>query len=553
MIETLSIRSLGVISSAQLELQPGFTAITGETGAGKTMLLTGLGLLLGERADSSVVRSGEKQLLVEGRIISKDSGLQNKLVELGAEINGGEILINRTVTTDGRSRAAIGGASVPISTLNSVAQELVTVHGQSEQIRLKSIAKQREALDEFGGEKLALALTSYSQVFTQFKELEQRLNRMRSASEQDAFRITKLKEQIADLERLEPKLGELTSLSDQLTRLSNVEGLRLAASEAHELLAGEELDARSQIGRAKRVLESSTDGKLREIADLASEATGLINEIALQLSSYLTDLEADPQTLDQLQRRKAELVALERKYGSSIDELAEQLPKLQSQLLDLDSSDEQIEKLEMQLGAMESQLSAAAKTLTQERKKAARELSKRVSDELGQLAMGDAQLEISIGELTEFEQSGADRVEFLLANRSGAEPRPLSKGASGGELSRIMLAIELVLAGKTPLPTMIFDEVDAGVGGGAAVELGRRLRELARSTQVIVVTHLPQVAAFADHQIRIFKDSTGGVSASSVSVLSQTERQQELARMLSGNSDSEIALSHAKELLELRG
>jgi DNA repair protein RecN (Recombination protein N) len=553
LIETLSIRSLGVISSAQLELQPGFTAITGETGAGKTMLLTGLGLLLGERADSSVVRSGEKQLLVEGRIIFKDPGLQNKLVELGAEINGGELLINRTVTTDGRSRAAIGGASVPISTLNSVAQELVTVHGQSEQIRLKSIAKQREALDEFGGEKLALALTSYSQVFTQFKELEQRLNRMRSASEQDAFRITKLKEQIADLERLEPKLGELTSLSDQLTRLSNVEGLRLAASEAHELLAGEELDARSQIGRAKRVLESSTDGKLREIADLASEATGLINEIALQLSSYLTDLEADPQTLDQLQRRKAELVALERKYGSSIDELAEQLPALQSQLLDLDSSDEQIEKLEMQLGAMESQLSAAAKALTQERKKAARELSKRVSDELGQLAMGDAQLEISIGELTEFEQSGADRVEFLLANRSGAEPRPLSKGASGGELSRIMLAIELVLAGKTPLPTMIFDEVDAGVGGGAAVELGRRLRELARSTQVIVVTHLPQVAAFADHQIRIFKDSTGGVSASSVSVLSQTERQQELARMLSGNSDSEIALSHAKELLELRG
>lgn len=553
MIETLSIRSLGVISSAQLELQPGFTAITGETGAGKTMLLTGLGLLLGERADSSVVRSGEKQLLVEGRIISKDSELQNKLVELGAEINGGEILINRTVTTDGRSRAAIGGASVPISTLNSVAQELVTVHGQSEQIRLKSIAKQREALDEFGGEKLALALTSYSQVFTQFKELEQRLNRMRSSSEQDAFRITKLKEQIADLERLEPKLGELTSLSDQLTRLSNVEGLRLAASEAHELLAGEELDARSQIGRAKRILESSTDGKLREIADLASEATGLINEIALQLSSYLTDLEADPQTLDQLQRRKAELVALERKYGSSIDELAEHLPSLQSQLLDLDSSDEQIEKLEMQLGAMESQLSAAAKALTQERKKAATELSKRVSDELGQLAMGDAQLEISIGELTEFEQSGADRVEFLLANRSGAEPRPLSKGASGGELSRIMLAIELVLAGKTPLPTMIFDEVDAGVGGGAAVELGRRLRELARSTQVIVVTHLPQVAAFADHQIRIFKDSTGGVSASSVSVLSQTEREQELARMLSGNADSEIALSHAKELLELRG
>jgi DNA repair protein RecN (Recombination protein N) len=553
LIETLSIRSLGVISNAQLELQPGFTAITGETGAGKTMLLTGLGLLLGERADSSVVRSGEKQLLVEGRINSSDSQLHAKLAELGAEVSGGEILINRTVTTDGRSRAAIGGASVPISTLNSVAQELVTVHGQSEQIRLKSIAKQRQALDEFGGEKLATAFASYSQVYTQFKELEQRLSRMRSSSEQDAFQIAKLKEQISDLERLEPKLGELASLSEQLTRLSNVEAFRLAASEAHELLAGEELDARSQIGRAKRILESSSDSKLREIADLASEATGLINEIALQLSTYLTDLEADPQTLDQLQRRKAELVALERKYGLSVDELAEQLPALQSQLLDLDSSDEQIEKLEIQLGATQAQLAAAAKNLTQERKKAAKELSKRVCEELSQLAMGDAQLEISISELAEFESSGADRVEFLLANRSGAEPRPLSKGASGGELSRIMLAIELVLAGKSPLPTMIFDEVDAGVGGGAAVELGRRLRELARSTQVIVVTHLPQVAAFADHQIRIFKDSSGGVSASSVSVLSQSEREQELARMLSGNSDSEIALSHAKELLELRG
>lgn len=552
MIETLSIRSLGVISAAQLELQPGFTAITGETGAGKTMLLNGLGLLLGERADSSVVRSGEKQLLVEGRIISSDPLLLEKLAELGAEVNGGEILINRTVSTDGRSRAAIGGVSVPISTLNAVAQELVTVHGQSEQIRLKSIAKQREALDQFGGEKLSVALTSYSQLYGQFRELEQRLNRMRSSSEQDAFKISKLKEQIADLERLEPKPGELVSISEQLTRLSNVESLRLAASEAHELLAGEELDARSQIGRAKRILEGSADSKLREIADLAAEATGLINEIALQLSSYLSDLEADPQTLDQLQRRKAELVALERKYGSSIDELAEQLPSLQSQLLDLDSSAEQIEKLEMQLAAMESQLAVAAKNLSQERKKAAKELSKRVSDELSQLAMGDSQLEISIGELAEFEASGADRVEFLLANRSGSEPRPLAKGASGGELSRIMLAIELVLAGKSPLPTMIFDEVDAGVGGGAAVELGRRLRELAKSTQVIVVTHLPQVAAFADHQIRIFKDSTGGVSASSVSSLSQIEREQELARMLSGNSDSEIALSHAKELLQLR-
>jgi DNA repair protein RecN (Recombination protein N) len=551
LIENLSIRSLGVISSAQLELQPGFTAITGETGAGKTMLLTGLGLLLGERADSSVVRSGEKQLLVEGRILSKDQDLLSKLSELGAEVTSGEVLINRTVSNDGRSRAAIGGAGVPISTLNSVAQELVAVHGQSEQIRLKSASKQRQALDDFAGESLDGPLASYQQTYSQFRELQQRLDRMRSSSEQDAFRISKLKEQISDLERLQPEVGELTKLSDQLARLSNVEGLRQAASEAHELLAGEELDARSQLGRARRVLESANDSKLKELASLVSDATGLINELALQLSAFLTDLEADPQTLDQLQRRKAELVGLERKYGASIDELTHSLPNLQSELLDLDSSDEQVEKLEMQLAATQSQLSAAASALTEKRKKAAKELSKRVSEELTQLAMADARLDIVITELADFEASGLDKVEFMLANRSGAEPRPLSKGASGGELSRIMLAIELVLAGKSPLPTMIFDEVDAGVGGGAAVELGRRLRELARSTQVIVVTHLPQVAAFADHQIRIFKDSSGGVSASSVSALSKLEREKELARMLSGNADSEIALTHARELLNL--
>ena len=549
MIENLSIRSLGVISSAQLELTKGFTAITGETGAGKTMLLTGLGLLLGERADSSVVRSGEKQLVVEGRIISADQNLHARLEELGAEVEAGEILINRIVSSDGRSKAAIGGISVPVSVLNSVAQELVAVHGQSEQIRLRSLAKQRDALDAFGGEKLLQALGAYSQVFQQFKELQQRLERLRSSSEQDAFRIERLKEQIAELERIAPVEAELQEVSAQLERLSNVESLRLAASEVYEIVAGEELDVRSQLGRAKRTLESSSDPKLRDLAQQIADATAVVNEIALDISSYLTDLDADPQTLDALQRRKAELTALERKYGSTSDELSQLLPSLQAELLDLDSSDEQLEKLEIQLAATESHLAKAASQLSELRISAAEKLAKSVSEELAKLAMADAKLSISVSPSGEFDSFGADRVEFLLMNHAGSEPRPLSKGASGGELSRIMLAIELVLAGKQPLPTMIFDEVDAGVGGAAAVELGRRLKKLAESTQVIVVTHLPQVAAFADQQIQIFKDQSGGVSASSVRVLSSEERVKELARMLSGSSESEVALSHAKELL----
>ncbi len=549
MIENLSIRSLGVISSAQLDLSKGFTAITGETGAGKTMLLTGLGLLLGERADSSVVRAGEKQLVVEGRILSEDKNLHSRLEELGAEVEAGEILINRIVTSDGRSKAAIGGISVPVSVLNSVAQELVAVHGQSEQIRLRASAKQREALDAFGGEKLAQALDAYSLVFQQFKELENRLARLRSSSEQDAFRIERLKEQIAELTRIAPLEGELGEVSQQLDRLSNVESLRLAASEVYEIVAGEELDVRSQLGRARRSLESSADPKLKDLAQQIADASAVVNEIALEISRYLADLDADPQTLDALQRRKAELTGLERKYGSSADELAQLLPSLQSELLDLDSSDEQLEKLEIQLAATESQLGQAAKQLSELRKKAAEKLSLSVSEELAKLAMGDAKISISVSDTGEFESFGTDRIEFLLMNHAGSEPRPLSKGASGGELSRIMLAIELVLAGKQPLPTMIFDEVDAGVGGAAAVELGRRLKKLADSTQVIVVTHLPQVAAFADQQIQIFKDQSGGVSASSVKLLSSEERIKELARMLSGSSESEVALTHAKELL----
>lgn len=553
MIESLSIRSIGVIKSAALELGPGFTALTGETGAGKTMVLTALGLLLGERADSAAVRSGEDMLFVEGRLQSNDPELATRLTELGAVVSSGELLINRSVTKEGRSRAAIGGAAVPISTLNEITQQLVTIHGQSEQIRLRSLAKQREALDHFGGQELGTAKSAYQQVFTQYRELESRIERMRTSSEQDAYRIQRLKEQIADIERLNPEQGELRDLEEQILRLGSVEELRAAAGQAHDLLQSEDGEAASLLlGRAKKALESASDSKLRDLAMLAAEAAAISSELATQLSSYLADLDADPARLEGLMSRKAELVGLERKYGSTLEDLLASLPALHSELLDLDSSDEQLEKLEIQLAATESQLAQAAAHLTEKRRQAAGELSERVSLELTNLAMADSRLLVQVSELSDYESSGIDRIEFLLSGHHGAQPRPLAKGASGGELSRIMLAIELVLASNQELPTMIFDEVDAGVGGSAAIELGKRLRELSKSTQVIVVTHLPQVAAFADRQIRVSKEVSGEVTASSVVLLSEQEREGELARMLSGNSDSEVALEHARELLRAK-
>jgi DNA repair protein RecN (Recombination protein N) len=553
LIESLSIRSIGVISSANLELAPGFTALTGETGAGKTMVLTALGLLLGERADSSSVRTGEKQLFVEGRIRSANKELLDRLEELGADVTGGEVIINRSVTSDGRSRAAIGGASVPISTLIEIAEELVTVHGQSDQLRLRSSAKQREALDQFGAEEIAGAKNAYAQLFTQYRELEQRLERMRGSSEADAIRIQRLREQIADIEKVSPEPDELGRIEEQVKRLSNVESLRLSAGTAHDALTGDDgPDAGVLLGQARKALETSGDSKLQELAGQASEAAAIAADLAAELTSFLDELDADPAKLEQLMSRKAELVALERRYGNSADQLVELLPSLHAELLDLDSSDEQLEKLEMQFEATSSQLSFAAGQLTELRQKAGERLAVRVTQELSALAMGGSSLEVRVSPLANFEASGLDKVELLLAAHPGAEPRPLGKGASGGELSRIMLAIELVLSSNQVLPTMVFDEVDAGVGGAAAIELGKRLSQLAQSTQVIVVTHLPQVAAFADHQTRVSKDVSGEITESSVTLLSRQEREGELARMLSGNSTSEVALEHARELLDFQ-
>lgn len=551
MIESLSIRNIGVISSAELELGPGFIALTGETGAGKTMVLTGLGLLFGDRADSSSVRAGESQLQVQGRIRSESPDLLARLEELGASVEDGEILINRSVSTEGKSRAAIGGAAVPISILSEISEQLVAVHGQSEQIRLRSQTKQREALDQFGGATVANALAAYSAGFTQYRDLKARLERMQLASEQDATRVMVLREQIAELEKAQLESGELAEIEERINRLSNVEELRIAASSAHDLLVAEEGDAAvAMIGRARKVLEGASDAALNRLAQLASDASAIAAELATELSVFLSDLEADPAELERLLNRRAILVGLERRFGLGSDDLVELLPKLHAELLDLDASDEQLEKLEMQLAAAESQLAMAAAELTKSRRQAATELSARVSAELSALAMPGSSLVIEISELSNFESHGLDRIEFLLASHPGAEPRPIGKGASGGELSRIMLAIELSLSADSDLPTMIFDEVDAGVGGAAAVELGKRLKQLSKTTQVIVVTHLPQVAAFADHQINVSKDQSGEITLSSVRLLGEGERARELARMLSGNPESELALMHAKELLE---
>ncbi|MFM1958326.1 MAG: repair protein RecN [Actinomycetota bacterium] len=548
MIEAIGIRNLGVIESAQLELQPGFTALTGETGAGKTMVLNALSLLLGGRADSSAVRTGQQQLFVEGTWRVTDPELITSVEELGGEVEANTLIVNRSVTADGRSRAALGGAQAPAGALAELASKLVTVHGQSDQLRLRSISAQRDALDEFGGNAIAVAKSAYVQTFHAFKDVQARLERLSSAASNDQRRVSELRDILLEVDKLSPQLGELQEVDDLINRLANVESLRISAATAHDALTEAEPSGLELLGAAARALENSSDNELRDLGSRLREVTSSASEISAELASFLLDLEADPAQLEQLQLRKAALVQLERRLGLSLDQIIESLPSWQAELLDLDSSDEQLERLESQLEATLSQLSLAAAGLSQARSEAAGKLAALVAQELASLAMQGSRFSVTVSPLGEFEASGNDKVEFLLAN-AGSEPRPLAKGASGGELSRIMLAIELVLAGDHPMPTMIFDEVDAGVGGQAAVELGRRLRKLSENAQVIVVTHLPQVAAFAHQQIQVSKQVSGEITKSSVQLLDLDSRRRELARMLSGNPDSEVALQHAQELL----
>lgn len=555
MIESISIRNLGVIKQAQLELGPGFTAITGETGAGKTMVLTALDLVLGGRADSTAIRKGEPSLFVEGIWRVGEDFPSEQVSEMGAELEGGELIVNRTVTTEGRSRAVVSGVTVPVGALAGLAESLVAVHGQSEQIRLRSQSAQREALDDFGGEALRKISDAYRVTFQNYRELEKRIERLRNSNDEDLRRVSEIKEFLSDLSKLDPKPEEEIEVAERISRLSNVESLRQAASIAHEALSSEgEYDAVTLTGSARKALEnaSSNDPELVPYVESLRIAGETINEVSTSLASYLQSLDADPRELEELMNRKSALAAFSRKYSGTVEELLQRAPLAQAELMDLESSEDQIEKLEQQFAALEAQLSHAASELTKSRTVAAQELATRVNAELAGLAMAGANLEIRITPLSDFELSGLDRIEFLLAAHPGAEPRPLGKGASGGELSRIMLAIELVLVGNRPLPTLIFDEVDAGVGGNAAVELGRRLKALSKATQVIVVTHLPQVAAFADTQLRVKKNVDGEFTATSVEILEGEGRVEELARMLSGSADSEVARAHAKELLETK-
>ena len=570
MLEELRIRDLGVITDAILPLGPGLSVVTGETGAGKTMVVTAVGLLLGARSDAGAVRSGAKSASAEA-VLRLDAGhaAVARSREAGADVEefdgGVELLLARSVGADGRSRAYLGGRAAPVGVLAEIGETLVVVHGQSDQIRLKSPVAQRGALDKFAGESLAGTLAAYQDLYAHWHASQGELDALRSAARERLREAESLQAALAEIDAVDPQPGEDDALKAEAVKLANVEELRIAASTAHQALIaedfGEEADATTLVDAAKRTLEhvAEHDEELGSSAARLAEVGFLLNDIAAELASYQAALDTEgPERLAEIEDRRAALAKLVRKYAPSIDGVLVWAEAARARHEELQDDSTRIESLDAEVVRAEAELRKKAAAISKARTKAAKDLSARVSAELTALAMADATLVINVEPAAQLGPFGADEISFLLQPHSGAPARPLGKGASGGELSRVMLAIEVVLAAVDPVPTFVFDEVDAGVGGRAAVEIGRRLAMLAQHVQVLVVTHLPQVAAFANQHIRVTKTSVRGAdgatatgfTSSDVQLLDESERVRELARMLAGQEDSESAQAHAQELLD---
>jgi DNA repair protein RecN (Recombination protein N) len=588
MLEEVRITGLGVIDEAVLELSPGFTVVTGETGAGKTMVVTGLGLLFGGRADPARVRPGAQRAVVEGRLTIDAGGkVARQVDEAGGELDddGAALVISRSVSAEGRSRAHAGGRSVPVSLLTYLADDLVAVHGQSDQQQLLRAGRQREALDAYAGPELAHALTDYQRVYQRHRDARAELTELTEKAREREMEAAGLRQALTEVEALDPAPDEDVQLRAEEERLSNAESLRAAATAAHEALLGdpsvgsyERPDAIALVGGARQELEAvrQHDPALAGLADRLSEASYLLSDVAGELASYTEALDADPARLAAVQERRAALNRLVRTYGArAAAELAASqagepdagdvpadpggdlatvlawTKPAAARLVELEGDDERISGLAEEEAQLAAQVTELAGALSALRHDAAEKFSHDVTGELTALAMPHASLVAVVRPLDEPGPHGADDVEIRLAAHPGAPPLPLNKGASGGELSRVMLAIEVVFAGADPVPTFVFDEVDAGVGGKAAVEIGRRLARLARLAQVIVVTHLPQVAAFADNHLVVMKANDGLVTSSGVTRLDQDGRVRELSRMLAGLEDSEFGRAHAEELLDM--
>ena len=558
-LEEISIRSLGVIESSNIEFKPGLTVLTGETGAGKTMVLTALGLVLGSKSDSDLVRQGQERAIVTGKFaVPKDLAAQ--IIDAGGEVEEESVVISRTVSTAGKSRVLVGGVVSSAVAVSSFASSLVEIHAQSSSSKLTKPGVARELLDRFAG----IDLTAYQQTFDQYQQILRRINDLKEQLSQADRQIAELSKLADEFAKLNPKSGELVEIEDEIAKLGSVEVLNQAVSAALNLFENEDHSAVNMLQQIRKNLDqvNGKDKQLDAITERYTESLLNLQDISSDLTSYLSQLEADPNRFEKLQDRKASLNSLLKRYGKGSDKEAafEQLlidgKSAKERIADLSGGDQRVAELQKEADSLFKQLQEQGLALSKLRKVNGEKLSSQVTDEVRSLSMPNASfvIEQTIGDVKNsksFTSNGIDEISILFTAHSGGTALALNKVASGGELSRVMLALEVVIAEAGPIGTYIFDEVDAGVGGKAAVEVGRRLSKLSKSAQVIVITHLAQVAAWADNHLVVKKSENGLVTQSDVIEVSANERKIEIARMLSGQEDSQTAQEHAGELLAI--
>lgn len=571
MINDLRIQNIGVIEDVSLEMSNGFTVLTGETGAGKTMILTAFQMIIGEKVDSSLVRANEKSALVEAFIkVPQDKELRQRLEELDVAIEDDGTQISRTIAREGRGKIILGGRSVPSATLEEITQSSITIHGQGDQVLLNKSSFQRQLLDQFAGEEHLANLVKYQDLYSKYIETKKKLEELKKAGGQNALRIAQLQDSVKELNDAQLEVDEEVSITERINLINNSEDIFESLALADKLLNGAEdgtTSVTSQLNQARKALDTAA-AKSERISSLRDQISNLeieVSTLARDVNRDLASLDRDPATIDKLESRRALIKKLLTKYGPTSKDALENIKKFTEELATIEDLPSAIESVEKEIQMQLSELAISAQKIHDSRVDSSTKISLAIEKELKSLSMPNADFKVRI-ETSEdqaglkikvdknathlhFDSYGVDQISFEFSANPGQPLRPISKVASGGEMSRIMLAIELVFSKSGASKTMIFDEVDAGIGGAAAIEVGKRLKALAKNHQIVVVTHLPQVAAFADKHLKVEKSASGNITTSSVIELDSGARVTEIARMMAGIQDSASALEHARELL----
>ena len=571
MINDLRIQNIGVIEDVSLEMSNGFTVLTGETGAGKTMILTAFQMIIGEKVDSSLVRANEKSALVEAFIkVPQDKELRQRLEELDVAIEDDGTQISRTIAREGRGKIILGGRSVPSATLEEITQSSITIHGQGDQVLLNKSSFQRQLLDQFAGDEHLANLVKYQDLYSKYTETKKKLEELKKAGGQNALRIAQLQESVKELNDAQLEVDEEVSITERINLINNSEDIFESLALADKLLNGAEdgtTSVTSQLNQARKALDTAA-AKSERISSLRDQISNLeieVSTLARDVNRDLASLDRDPATIDKLESRRALIKKLLTKYGPTSKDALENIKKFTEELATIEDLPSAIESVEKEIQMQLSELAISAQKIRDSRVDSSTKISLAIEKELKSLSMPNADFKVRI-ETSEdqaglkikvdknethlhFDSYGVDQISFEFSANPGQPLRPISKVASGGEMSRIMLAIELVFSKSGASKTMIFDEVDAGIGGAAAIEVGKRLKALAKNHQIVVVTHLPQVAAFADKHLKVEKSASGNITTSSVIELDSDARVTEIARMMAGIQDSASALEHARELL----